>query len=196
LAVEILIALLGAVVGSLVTAGISAYRERSRLKLGIGFQTAMGQKPAAWIEVQNAGGRATTVREIGFYGKRVRFETGSGLRGEGEAKFPFAERVFLEPGETKRFEGAPNIDTFGLHADLPLRAYAVDERRRYVWGDAAPVVRWMVGPNPPLTDEDPDELKALFRPLDEPLHPAQVEPRWKVWKRRELRNSKAYKPKR
>jgi hypothetical protein len=103
--VEILLALLGAVVASLATAGISAYRERPRLKLGIGATTTMGQKPTAWIEIRAAGGRATTVREVGFYAKRVRFETSSDLRGEGEASFPFGRGIFLERGETTRFEG-------------------------------------------------------------------------------------------
>jgi hypothetical protein len=63
-----------------------------------------------------------------------------------------------------------------------------------VWGSAGPVVRWLVGPNPPLTDDDSDDFKALFRPLNEPQYPAQVEPGWKLWKRRELRNPKAYTP--
>jgi hypothetical protein len=192
--VEILLVLLGAVAGALASAGISAYRERPRLKLRWGTTTAIGRKPAAWIEVRNAGGRATTLREVGFYGKRVRFETRDRARGEGEATFPFARGVFLERGETKRFEGAPSIDTFGFHADFPLRVYAVDERDRRVWGSAGPVVRDLVGPNPPLTDDDPEALKALFRPLEEPQYPAQIEPRWKLWKRRELRNPKAYKP--
>jgi hypothetical protein len=77
--VEIVLALLGAVVGALVTVALAAYRERPRLKLSIGAATAIGQRPAAWIEVQNTGGRATTVREVGFCAKGVRFQKNSSI---------------------------------------------------------------------------------------------------------------------
>ena len=68
----------------------------------------------------------------------------------------------------------------------------MDIRGRYVWGDAAPVVRMMVGDDPPLADHDPDEFKALFQPRSD-LLPARVEPRWKLWKRRELRDPSTWR---
>jgi hypothetical protein len=69
-------------------------------------------------------------------------------------------------------------------------------RGRYVWGDAAPVVRMMVGDDPPMGDEDPDDFKALCYPPRPNLLPARVEPRWKLWKRRELRHPAAWRGKR
>jgi hypothetical protein len=50
----------------------------------------------------------------------------------------------------------------------------------------------LLGDKPPLTDDDPDDLHAAFAPLSEPLLPAAVEPKWKVWKKRELRKPEAW----
>ncbi len=81
----------------------------------------------------------------------------------------------------------PNIDSFGIHADYPFRAYAVDLRGRRIWGEAAPVVRMLFGPEPPLAPSDPADLRVLFEPPRLDLRPAKVEAGWKLWKRRELR---------
>ena len=116
---DILELLLGAAIGSILTEGISAYRQRARLKLRLGAATAIGRSPTAWIDIQNAGGKATTVCEVGLYAKRMHFETRR-LEGEMDATFPFGCRIFLEPGETRRFEGAPDIDTFGLTRTSPF----------------------------------------------------------------------------
>jgi hypothetical protein len=43
-----------------------------------------------------------------------------------------------------------------------------------------------------LRDEDPDDFKALFRPLPRHPLPWKVEPRWKPWKRKELRKPGAW----
>jgi hypothetical protein len=99
--------------------------------------------------------------------------------------------VFLEAGQTQRFIGAPDTIGQGIHADQPLRVYASDARGRKVWGEAAPVVRMLVGQNPPLQPTDPESLRRLLEPTPERLLPGAVEPRWKLWKRRELRDPSA-----
>jgi hypothetical protein len=101
--------------------------------------------------------------------------------------------VFLEAGKMQRFEMMPDIDTYGVHVDFPLRAFAVDIKGRRIWGDALPIMRMLFGDNPPLAPEDPSDFRALFEPPRPDLLPAQVEPCWKLWKRRELRNPSAWR---
>jgi hypothetical protein len=192
------LAVIGAVTGvaSSVAVVTQAVRDRSRLRLDIGVMKAAGQPPTGWIDVHNDAPRATTVREVGLYAKPIPFQRGSGeraLNGTGDATFRATDHpVFFEAGEAKRFLISPDIDLFRLHADFPLRAYAVDARGRRTWGGAAPMIRLMVGDDPPLQDEDPEDFKVLFRPLaDHPL-PWQVEPSWKIWKRKELRKPEAW----
>src|SRR5918999_6472726 len=60
-------------------------------------------------------------------------------------------------------------------------------------GSTGPVVRWLIGPEPPLRPEDPPEVhESLRAPTPERLLPAQVEPRWKLWTRKELRRPSAW----
>jgi hypothetical protein len=144
------------------------------------------------------GHRPTTVRQVGFYAhpRKVEFihQGETEPWGEATAEITFHEGpVFLEAGESRRFEIVPDIHTFGIHADFPFRAYAVDIRNRRIWGGAGPVMRMLFGDNPPLEEGDPEDLKALFDPPRPDLLPAQVEPRWKLWKKRELRDPKAWR---
>jgi hypothetical protein len=88
----------------------------------------------------------------------------------------------------------PDTLNWNLHADFPLRAYAVDIRGRRVWGEAVPLLRRLVGDDPRLLDVVPENLKWAFQPPEEPQLPAQVEPGWKLWKRKELRRPEAWKP--
>jgi hypothetical protein len=156
-------------------------------------------RPTIFIEVTNVGRRATTVRQFGFYGGMREVEVIRAKEAEPWARanveITFHDGpVFLEAGQSHRVELIPNVDTFGIHADYPFRAYAVDLRGRRIWGEAAPVVRMLFGDDPPLTNEDPADFRALFEPSRRDLRPAKVEPRWKLWKRRELRVPAAWQP--
>jgi hypothetical protein len=173
-------------------------RDRPRLLLNARVSTSVSARPQATIEIRNAGYRPTTVREVGFYAKETRFQTRRDgqdhLHGIAQITFKAAEGVFLEAGEAKSFPNNPDIFQWDLHADFPLRLYAVNITGRRVWGNALPVVRMLVGDDPPLADGDPDSMKRAFASHDETIYPAQVEPAWKLWKRRELRNPKAWRP--
>jgi hypothetical protein len=194
------LAVVGASAGlaSAATQVYAATTDRPRLRTNFGITTRADGRPTIFLEVTNVGRRATTVRQFGFYGGQRRVE----ITRKQESK-PWASATaditfhegptFLEAGQSHRVDLVPNIDTFGIHADYPFRAYAMDINGRRIWGGAAPVVRMLFGPNPPLTDADPPELKALFSEPRGVLRPAQVEPRWKLWKRRELREPKAWR---
>ena len=190
-----ILALIGTVTGvsSLILEAGKAVANRSRLRLNFGVDTAVGKAPHAWIEVFNDAPRGTTVREVGFFAHPLNVEV-VGWAGAAPNSFTFSkEPFFLEAGAHKRFEGTPDIFNTQTHADFPLRAYARDVRSRAIWGDAAPVARMVLGPDPPIAPDDPEEMKVLLAPAKSRLLPARVEPRWKVWKRRELRKPSAYR---
>jgi hypothetical protein len=107
-------------------------------------RTVFGTRPRIVSDVFNDSPRATTIRERGLYARPVRIRHKSGQTGEvsagvAEIDFPFNERpFFIEAQDMKQFAGAPDLLTYGIHADQPLRVYAIDGRNRRVWGEAAP----------------------------------------------------------
>jgi hypothetical protein len=192
----VVVAVVGAATGlaSLVIQLVGARHERSRLRLEVTDHTIIGRKPRIEIDVFNDSPRATTVRQVGLYAHPVRISHRSGQNGRvsdgiAEIDFPFNDQpFFMEAGEVRRFAGAPDFLSHGIHADAPLRVYAVDARNRRVWGAAAPFVRHMLGSDPPIDAED-ERTKRLIRPDGIERSPWPVESRWKLWKRRELRRS-------
>jgi hypothetical protein len=194
------LATIGAVTGTASTASqvFTTWRDRPRIVLNFGITTSVTHRPVVWVEVTNTGHRPTTVRQVGFYANKQRFQTyregKPHLYGEGEVTFAAAESVFLEAGQSKRFASTPDPLAWGLHVDFPLRLYAIDIQGRRIWGAAAPVIRMLFGDDSPLQDDDPDDVKRAFEPLDRPLYPTKVEPGWKLWKKRELRRPETWKP--
>jgi hypothetical protein len=188
------IAVIGAAtgIGSLVVQTVSAWRERSRLRFSVTPQTLYGKPPRVVIDVFNDSPRATTIRELGLYARPVRIEHQNGQTGAvsqrlAEIDFPFSERpFFIEAQDMKEFAGVPDILSYGIHADQPLRVYAIDGRNRRIWGAAAPSFRHLIGDNPPIPDDD-EAGKRFLLPDGETREPWPVEPLWKLWKRRELR---------
>lgn len=190
------IAVIGAAtgIGSLVIQTVSAWRERSRLRFSVTSQTLYGKPPRIVIDVFNDSPRATTIRELGLYARPVRIEhkngqTGAVSQGVAQIDFPFSERpFFIEARDMKKFAGVPDILSYGIHADQPLRVYAIDGRNRRIWGEAAAYFRDLIGDSPPIPDDD-EEGRRFLLPDGETREPWPVESRWKLWKRRELRSS-------
>jgi hypothetical protein len=188
------IAVIGAAtgIGSLVIQTVGAWRERSRLRFSVTSQTLYGKSPRIVIDVFNDSPRATTIRELGLYARPVRVEHQSGQTGAvsqrvAQIDFPFNERpFFIEAQDMKEFAGVPDILSYGIHADQPLRVYAIDGRNRRIWGAAAPYFRHLIGDNPPIPDDDVAGKRFLL-PDGKTRAPWPVESRWKLWKRRELR---------
>ncbi len=71
-----------------------------------------------------------------------------------------------------------------IHADTPLRLYAVALPNRRIWGPAAPILRALLNSGWKPHDATTDVLTPL---PGAPLRPRAVEPRWKLWKNKELR---------
>jgi hypothetical protein len=136
------LAIIGAAtgLGSLAVQGVVAHRDRSRLRLRVDVMTLYGKPPRIVIDLLNDSPRATTVREVGLYARPVRIEVGrqgemQGRPGFAEIDYPFSERpFFIDANETRQFAGFPDIFSEGIHADQPLRVYAIDARNRRVWG--------------------------------------------------------------
>jgi hypothetical protein len=181
--------------GGLAVQTAVAWRDRARLRLRADVATLYGKPPRIVLDVFNDSPRGTTVREVGLYARPVRIEVGGdgerrGRPGLAEVDYPFNERpFFMEANETRQFAAFPDIFGEGVHADQPLRAYAIDARNRRVWGPAAPYVRLAVGENPPIEESDDASMKSCLQRDDKQRGPWPVEPRWKLWKRRELRRS-------
>lgn len=160
--------------------------------------------PSATVTVANIGHRPTTLHKVGFHSHTARmqvFDTeedanAGRVRSEtsGDLGCVIADSVFLEPGEVREFDATSAVLGLGVWADKPLRLYAIDIRGRRVWGDAAPVFRLMFREHP-RPDLLPDDLREHLKatPPAEHLLPATVVPRWHVWRRRELRNPKAWR---
>jgi hypothetical protein len=183
----------GTGIGSLVIQGLSAWRERSRLRLSVHAQTLDGRPPRIVLDVFNDSPRATTIRELGLYARPVRIEhrsgeTGAVSRRVAQIDFPFSERpFFVDAQDMKEFAGVPDILSYGIHADQPLRVYAIDGRNRRIWGAAAPSMRHLLGDSPLISDDD-EKGRRFLLPDVETREPWPVEPRWKLWKRGELRS--------
>jgi len=194
------LALVGAVTGtvSATVQGVAAWRDRSRLKLFLeNIENERGQ--FVQIGVLNDSPRPTTVREVGLWHRKTRMKhlasDGMTVLGEfeGVQNWRFLDRpTFFEAGETKQFV-LPVTQIDAPHVDSPLRCFAVDARGRYVWGTAAAVLRYAFGSDIPVKPDAPEHVMRFLAARDETELPDQVEPRWKVWKKRELRNPKAWK---
>jgi len=86
----------------------------------------------------------------------------------------------MEAYETREFAAVPDIFTYGIHADEPLRAYALDGRNRRTWGTAAPYARPAFGDDPPIEDTDDAGVKWSLTPDGKTRRPWPVQPRWKL----------------
>lgn len=56
-------------------------------------------------------------------------------------------------------------------------------------GLSRPLLPLMIGDDPPIEESDDEGMKQALRPDGRSRRPWPVEPRWKLWKHRELRRS-------
>lgn len=149
-----------------------------------------------WIEVRNDGRQPITVKEAGFYGSELPLEIDSQdhglLKATGEYKYAVIRQpLLLTPGVQERgVAPIPDSLDWSYHADFPLRVYADDARGRRSWGSAGPVVRMALSE----AQRPPGVPDRLWKTTSGPLDPARVEPKWKLWKRRELRRGDSGRP--
>jgi hypothetical protein len=197
------LAIIGAVTGtsSVLNAVYTTARDRPRLRMDAHTITSMEHFPKLLVSVTNVGRRPTTVREVGFYSDTYEFQHYADLESTevlhtavGEVGCIVERGTFLEAGESKEFDATMKVIGMQGWADKPLRLYLKDINGKRVWGGASRAVRILFGPNPPL-DRLPEEIAVILRTPTPPEHqwPGKVEPTWKLWKKRELRNPKAWK---
>lgn len=193
-----LLAIIGAATGvsSATVELVRFVRERRAFHVSFTTSTKQGHVPWAAVTVLNKSTVGHYVKEVGFFAQRKQLEVLNDDESvkatfSADIKYVLADSQFLEPGEFKAFEGFPDPIDQTIMLDKPIRSYAIDSRNRWHWGSAGPVFRLMVGDSAPPADE-PDYVKALFEPRPE-LLPEQVVPRWKIWRKKELRVPRAYR---
>jgi hypothetical protein len=192
------LAVIGGVTGPIAagTEVFAIWRDRPHLVVNFGTTSELGKPPSVWFTVLNDGRQPVTVREAGFYGSEMPVEVQTKEFGKGTAtatyEFKMVRKpVLLDPGQMHEERAlVPDTFDFGYHVDYPLRTFATDARGRKVWGEAAPVVRMVVGGGS-CPDGFPEHL---WNPLGDTLKPARVASRWKLWVRRELRRGDLGRP--
>jgi hypothetical protein len=198
----LVLAIIGAATGTASSAAqvLDTTRDRARLNLGASTHSSIHGPPTVTVTVSNIGTRPTTVRDLGLFYSVLEFEAqpasgGDVHKGKGEVGCSIAKGVFLEPGQSKDFDATPQVLGMNLHADQPLRLYARDMRGRRIWSQAVPILRLMVGPQTTTDIEAlPAEERWRFEPPSDPLLPGRAEPGWKLWKKRDLRQPKVWRP--
>jgi hypothetical protein len=188
---------IGAVTGS-VAAATQVYvarRDRADVRVGFGYTDEVGKLAAPYLDVTNAGRQPVAILDAGIYGGEMPIAVTKAQSGVGSwALHAIESPIVLQQGEHRRFPlgfrgvlGAVVND--GFHMDFPFRPY-VDTPHGKTWGKAGPFVR-MVYPE----DARPPEIRqVLWDACDPPLSPARVEPKWKIWKKRELRTGASLRP--
>jgi hypothetical protein len=183
------LALWGAVTGTVgtIVALLNFLRDRPNLHLGLTTRMERGYTPEIIAEVKNRGRQPTTIMDVELVSEgRVEIQKGGVTIATGLFTLGLADEEprVVKPGEVARFPVSLSRWPGPVHADEPLRLHVVDSHERETWGPAIPVLRVFLnaGWQPPGADED------VTAPLpDAPIRPSAVEPRWKLWKSRELR---------
>lgn len=146
------------------------------------------------LDVTNVGKRLTTLTEVGY---RVEVDLEVDVQKDGPDG-PYIERMHavkniilsnqlipLAPGEMKHF-GLVLTEWPGdmVHADYPLRGYAVGSHGKTCWGYSRPFLREMLNSKwqPPK-----DAPKHLLLPYKGELKSMPVYASWKLWKPKYLR---------
>lgn len=143
------LAIWGAVLSTLLAIfeSIRFFLDRSRLRVTPELTINVR---GAWMRavVTNRGRRPTTVTEAGFEVLAHHTIMGADGNASGVRRWIKLEGPLkvLDPGEMVKFEHDFGLDGFPslVHADFPLRVYARDLNRRFVWGPAAPIIRHVV----------------------------------------------------
>jgi hypothetical protein len=197
------LAIVGALTGSIgaATQVYVAWRDREDLRLGFGFTHDEDRLlSSAHLDVLNAGRQPVALLDLGLWGGEfpitIQRPTGEEYGTMAAWKLKVVDQpLVLQQGEHRRIElpgerlvGAVIND--GFHMDYPFRPFAATPKG-WVWGEAGPFVRMIF---PPLDERPPEIPAALWEPCDPPLRPARVEPRWKLWARRELRAGSRSRP--
>jgi hypothetical protein len=89
----------------------------------------------------------------------------------------------VQPGEVGQFRLVLRSWPGVTHIDDPLRAYAIDSQGRVAWGPRPNLIRLIVIDGWKGQPPDP----RLLEPISGPIIARPVEPRWKLWVPKDLR---------
>lgn len=180
--------------GSLLVSYMSYKRDTPLLAIRHHYTLGLNEPATLGLDVTNVGKRTTTLEEVGF---RVEFNYELDVHKSG-VDGPFLEHVNaqknivlsngltpLAPGEMKKFVIVLNAwpDKM-VHADFPLRGYAVGSHGKTCWGHSRPFLREMLNHKWQPPKGTPEQLLA---PYNEKIKPMPVYPAWKFWKPKHLR---------
>jgi hypothetical protein len=162
-------------------------RDRAKLTIACTAEIMLGRPPALCVTVANHGRQPTTVIEVAFQADadiEISDPEGGPTLAEGRMKLDVAQgRVpaVIMPGQASRFCRSLTEWPDFIHADDPLRPFAIDMRSRVVWGAAFPWLRDFLNSGWKPQGADPAFLTLAPRPA------RPVEPSWKLWKPASLR---------
>jgi hypothetical protein len=187
-AVTLALAIWGAVTGtaSILLEAFKYLRDRPRLSLSVTLGFPRGYSPEIGVDVRNQGRQPTTVMKVALRpeGEAEIEKDGVTLAsGQFELGLDDERPVVVMPGQVAQFRVSLTRWPGPIHADEPLRAYVVDSHDRLTWGGTAPL-RVFLNEGWRPEEATPDVLKPL---PGAPIRPTAVEPRWKLWKPKELR---------
>ena len=192
----IIIASISAVfsLGSLGVSFLTFRRDRPHLKVSLHYSASLYEPAVMGVDVTNVGKRPTTIVEAGFKADadlKITIPKNKAA-GNKSSEVPVRKNIYLSrepvllnPGEIKKFrlilDKWPDIM---IHADFPLRAYAVSSHGTTCWGASRPILRQLIKLKWTPPKNTPPELIKL---LPEELKPLPIYPKWKFWKPKSLR---------
>jgi hypothetical protein len=181
---------------SLIVSGVSAYisvanyrRNNPKLAIRSDFSFSLHEPPTLTLHVTNVGHQPTTLIEAGFRVEhKYKFEIigqkdkhGKPVSSDGRKQIKLMDKVeLLSPGDMKTYTRV--LGTWPdpmIHADFPLRAYAISSHGNTCWGYAIPILRRMVTGMGMKPRNIPSEA---LKPLGEEPEALPIYPMWKLWK--------------
>jgi hypothetical protein len=189
------LAILGAVTGTAATLlDLLRYAfDRPRLIVGFNVTRSVEVPAMVGIDVTNRGRRPTTILKAAFrpdVEAELRHPESGAVAASVAASWTIDLTLSEEPtviaahGGVRRFRTPLNEWPSPIHADVPLRAYVIDSyANRPTWGPAPPILRMLLNNGWQPTGAPPGALDPAG-----PIRPQRVEPRWKLWKPKDLRN--------
>lgn len=192
------LAIIGAVTGVVgMLLDVARYTlDRPRLVVGFHVSRSFPDPALIGIDVTNRGRRPTTILKAAFKSDgeaEVRDPDSGALLGTGAVELTLSAEPTVVPahGGVQQFR-TPLTEWPGpFHADEPLRAYVIDSYKNGpTWGPAPPILRMLLNAGWKPSSAPAGSLD----PAPRPMRAKPVEPRWKLWKEKELRKPPIVKP--
>jgi hypothetical protein len=185
------LAIIGAVTGVVgMLLDVARYTlDRPRLVVGVHVSRSIPDPALIGIDVTNRGRRPTTILKAAFKSDgeaEIRDPDSGAVVGTGAIEITLSEEPTVVPahGGVQQFRSSLTQWPGPFHADEPLRAYVIDSHKnRPTWGPARPIFRMRLKSGWKPSDAPPESLE----PAPRPMRAKPVEPRWKLWKEKELR---------